>query len=298
MSQEVAKTVEAPPARSWVDLPPARVAGWYPDPAGSVRRRWWDGIVWTFYVEDHGEVQWDPVPLPRPPEPPGLPGIGIAAAGYVVGIVLGIAMAVLMWALGDPGGRPAALVASQLGLWSGFLGACWLVSHRRGTGSMSRDFGFRFRAVDVGFGFAGSLVARIVAGFATIPIAFAFRNTSQPTRDVFDRVAIGAGGWIVIILITCVGAPLIEELFFRGLIQTRLVGRWGAVKGIGVTSLLFGAAHLTGWQGPITFAYAWAIAAAGVVLGTVRYLTGRLGTSIAVHMFFNAQVILLLALLG
>jgi membrane protease YdiL (CAAX protease family) len=285
-------------APSWVDSPPPPAPGWYPDPAGRPQRRWWDGAGWGWYVEHHGEVQWDPLEAKPAAEPPGIPGVGIAIAGYVVGIVLSIAMAVLMWALGHPGGRWADLLASELGLWSGFVGACLLVSRKRGAGSLSRDFGLRVRPVDPGFGCAGSIVARMLAGFAIIPFAFAFRDSSESIRDAYDRVAIGGVGWLVLIFVTCVGAPLVEELFFRGLVQTRLVGRWGAVKGIGVTSLLFGAAHLTNWQGPITFVSAWAIAAAGVVLGTVRYLTGRLGTSIAVHVFFNAQVMVLLALFG
>jgi membrane protease YdiL (CAAX protease family) len=97
--------------------------------------------------------------------------------------------------------------------------------------------------------------------------------------------------------VVCVGAPIIEELFFRGLIQTRLVGRFGTVAGIGITSVLFGAAHLIGWAGPISLVYALSIAGAGVALGTMRHLTGRLGTSMMAHSFFNAQALLALALL-
>jgi membrane protease YdiL (CAAX protease family) len=113
---------------------------------------------------------------------------------------------------------------------------------------------------------------------------------------VFGRPP-GVVGWVALVLVVCVGAPVVEELFFRGLLQTRLVGRLGVVWGIVVTSVLFGAAHLIGWVGPITFVYATSIAAAGLVLGTLRHLTGRLGTSIAAHCIFNAQALILLALL-
>jgi membrane protease YdiL (CAAX protease family) len=90
---------------------------------------------------------------------------------------------------------------------------------------------------------------------------------------------------------------LVEELFFRGLVQTRLVERFGPFAGIAVASLLFGAAHLTAWNGWRTFVYAWAVAAGGVVLGLLRYLTGRLGPGIVAHAFFNAQAMLAVALL-
>jgi membrane protease YdiL (CAAX protease family) len=62
-----------------------------------------------------------------------------------------------------------------------------------------------------------------------------------------------------------------------------------------VTSVLFGAAHLIGWAGSISLVYALAIAGAGVALGTMRHLTGRLGTSMMTHSFFNAQALIILA---
>jgi membrane protease YdiL (CAAX protease family) len=286
------------PVGSWVSVAPLPGQGWYPDPEGMAQRRWWDGTAWTWYVESNGAVQWDPLEIERAPEPAGVPGLGIATVGYLVANALAIAALVVLWALDHPGGKATALAVSEVGLWSGLLGACLIASKKRGTGSFTSDFGLRIRPIDVAFGLGGSLAARLMSGSAVLPLQYFFRNTSQPTRDVFNREATSPAAWTVLIIVTCVGAPIVEELFFRGLVQTRLIGRWGPVKGIAVTSLLFGAAHLTGWQGPITFANAWAIAAAGVALGTARYLTGRLGTSMMVHFFFNAQVILLLAIWG
>jgi membrane protease YdiL (CAAX protease family) len=154
------------------------------------------------------------------------------------------------------------VVVSQLGLWIGLFAACLLVSRRRGTGSVLRDFDFRFRWVDLGYGLAGAVAGRLVSA------AFA-----------------------------CIGAPLIEELFFRGLLQTRLVGRFGVVPGIAVASLLFGAAHMINWQGIDTFTYAWAIAGGGLVLGVIRHVTGRLGPAIVAHAIFNAIALLAIAFL-
>ena len=31
---------------------PSAAAGWYPDPAGSARSRWWDGTQWTEHYYD------------------------------------------------------------------------------------------------------------------------------------------------------------------------------------------------------------------------------------------------------
>ena len=108
----------------------------------------------------------------------------------------------------------------------------------------------------------------------------------------------GLKAWLVVIVITCVGAPIIEELFFRGLVQTRLVGRLGVAPGIVLASLLFGAAHMINWQGVDTFTYAWAIAGGGLVLGVIRHVSGRLGPGIVAHAIFNAMALLLIQLVS
>ena len=129
-----------------------------------------------------------------------------------------------------------------------------------------------------------------------IPIAVFFQQSNAPDRSVFDRVSEGPADWIALVAIVCIGAPLIEELFFRGLMQPRIVERVGAARGIPITALLFGAAHMVAWQGSITIVLALSIAGAGLVLGLIRHQTGRLGTATWAHTFFNVQAVLLGAL--
>src|SRR5215510_8211309 len=112
--------------------PPA--AGWYADPFARFAHRYWDGAGWTAYARN-GEVQWDPEPLePVTPVDPGLRGLGIAAAGAVVSVVLALGFPVLFGADDDIAG----VLLSSLGLWTGLIGTCLIVSHRRGTGSLVR----------------------------------------------------------------------------------------------------------------------------------------------------------------
>jgi hypothetical protein len=275
-------------------------AGWHPDPFARLAFRWWDGEQWTAYAAAADRaVQWDPGPLEAVVEAsPGLPGVVTAFVGYGVAVALSIGIVAALVALDRPGGRPAALVLSELGLWGGLIGACVLVSRRRGTGSLIRDFDFRFRWIDLGFGLAGAVAGRLVSAAMVAPVPVASRRLRDLDRSIFRDATHGTTAWIVLIAVTCIGAPLVEELFFRGLLQTRLIGRFGVVPGIVGASLLFGAAHMIAWQGVDTFVYAWAVAGGGLVLGTMRYLTGRLGPGIVAHAIFNGMAMLAIALLS
>lgn len=277
---------------------PPSLPGWYPDPFGRFRTRWWDGQRWTAYAAD-GEVRWDATSLRearrRPATPPG---IGAAVVGFACGVGLSLAGSAAL-ASGGQDGRAAELLVGSLGLWLGLTSACVYVSRRRGTGSLRRDFSLSFRWRDLGFGLAGSVVARMlaIAAVAPIPLPLPTRRIGEPEREVFEGAVDTGLALAVLVLVTCIGAPLFEELFFRGLLQGRLETRLGVAPGIALTSLLFGAAHLIAWQGPVTLVYAWAVAASGAVLGLMRHVSGQLGAPMAAHAFFNAQVMVIVVLL-
>jgi membrane protease YdiL (CAAX protease family) len=281
-------------------LDAVRSEGWYPDPFGRLATRWWDGAAWTAYAAHVDQaVQWDPDPLGEDePVSPGLPGIVTGLIGAVLAVGLSVAAVGVLVFFDRPGGDATATIVSQLGLWTGLIATCALVSRRRGTGSLLRDFGFRFRWADIGFGFAGAIAGRVVSAAFAAPLPVSARRLRDIDDSAFVDDPHGLVAWVILIVITRVGAPLVEELFFRGLLQSRLVGRYGAVTGIGVASLLFGAAHLINWQGVDTFVYAWAIAGGGIVLGLLYHLTGRLGPAIMAHAFFNAMAMLAIALLA
>jgi membrane protease YdiL (CAAX protease family) len=281
-------------------LDAGRAEGWYPDPFERLATRWWDGVAWTAYAAQADQaVQWDPDPLGEDqPVSPGLPGIVTGLVGYALAVGLSVAAVGVLILFDRPGGDATATVVSQLGLWTGLVAACALVSRRRGTGSLLRDFGFRFRWSDIGFGFAGAIAGRVVSAAFAAPLPVSARRLRDIDDSAFVDDPHGLAAWTLLIVITCVGAPLVEELFFRGLLQKRLVGRYGAAVGIGIASLLFGAAHLINWQGVDTFVYAWAIAGGGIVLGLLYHLTGRLGPAIMAHAFFNAMAMLAIALLA
>lgn len=225
-----------------------------------------------------------------------MPGIVTAFVAFALGAAG--AFAVGLFVSSSDRNRATEIVVTSLALWLPLVVACVVVSKRRGTGSLGDDYGFRFRWSDLGIGLAGSVAGRLLAAVFVAPVPLPSRSLNDLDESRFGESIEGGAAWLALVLVTCVGAPLVEELFFRGLVQARLVGRYGPVVGIAVASLLFGSAHLMAWQGTWTFAYAWAVTGGGVVLGTIFHLSRRLGPAIAAHAFFNAQAMLALAVLG
>jgi membrane protease YdiL (CAAX protease family) len=112
----------------------------------------------------------------------------------------------------------------------------------------------------------------------------------------FDKLLSDTASRIGIALFGVTLGPIIEELLFRGFLQPVLVDSMGALPGILVTSLLFGAMHLTQnaniWQSGVL------ITLVGFVLGVVRHISGSTRASAITHISYNALPFLALVLSG
>jgi membrane protease YdiL (CAAX protease family) len=285
-------TTELAPAAAF---PP----NWYPDPWGVAPWRWWDGAQWTPVIYGPYGVAW-PIPprVPRPfvPKGPGIKGGGVAAIGAGVGLAGSIAVAVA-YAIGDPGGfsvdDPWYLLASQLALWAGFLGAVVVASRKNGTRNLRADYGLSWPGPkDFGLGLVGAVVGRILPLLVLITIVLAGKGFGSPSAaapKILGDVPSGTAGWVILVALTVVGAPFVEELFFRGLLQGAFTRRVGAVPALFTTALIFSFAHVLneGLFAPfVLFPMA-------VVLGYLRLRTGRLAAGMVAHALFNASVFLL-----
>jgi hypothetical protein len=278
-------------------------AGWYPNPDSGGGLRYWNGRQWTEFTHGPppGVEPTVAAASPQPatetieaPEPPR--GVGIAILGFALGAGGGIGAIAALDAAGNPGGDVVELIVSLAVLWAGLLGAVFYVSRRRGTGSLRRDFGWGFRGQDVGIGALGAIIGRSTTVVVAIPLYAAFHDLLRNPSVGLPVDKLTGGLFATYAVTACIGAPIVEELYFRGLIQSRLVWRFGTTRGIGVTSAMFGSAHLIGWQGPASLLAATAIGAGGVVLGYLRNRTGRLGTSQVAHALFNAFAVLLIGI--
>ena len=189
----------------------------------------------------------------------------------------------------------ATTAAGLAGMWGAYLLTWRVTSNRRGSGRPVEDIGLHISGwKDVGLG----ALAGLVTTFVLVNFVYAVLEAvgvigsgdldrlDDPARELGD-LAHGAS-FLVLVLLVGIGAPIVEEIFFRGLLQPAAVRRFGPVGGVMFTAVFFGAAHLQALQFP-------ALAVFGLVLGTLAHRTGRLGPGIVAHIVFNGITLAALA---
>ena len=234
-----------------------------------------------------------------------------AAIGFLIGQVVAlIAISVAAGVTGN-GSRitaienlsapPAWYIASGLvGLWVGFALGPVLASRVRGTRDLVADLGIVFRPVDL-WGIAIGIGGQLLVTLIYLPFQSHLHDFNAPTTKLTG----GAHGttFLVISVLTVVGAPFFEELFFRGLLFRGLLGLVGGsgwrvrtgvarvvIVGLAVVAdgALFGLAHgeLEQLAGLAVF---------GCILAYVAFRTGRLGMNMVSHATFNLVAVLAIA---
>lgn len=220
-------------------------------------------------------------------------GTGDAAIGWIVAqggglLAFGLVMVLSGSSEADLDDLSLGWVAvAQLGLWAGLLGIPIVATTFKGNGVV-RDLGLRLKAVDPLVGFGVGIVTQLVL----IPLLYwplfsifdiDLDRLEQPARDLTDR-ATDPVGVALLVLIVGIGAPIVEEVFYRGLLQRALANRFGVWPGIVGSAVIFGASHFQLLQLP-------ALVVLGVVLGYVTHRTGRLGPAIFAHVVFNMTTV-------
>ena len=220
-------------------------------------------------------------------------GLGHALVGYLVAYLLAVLFGGFYAAFtgleeGDP--RTLGLaIASLIGLWVGMGGAVCIAA--RTPDRLRPEFGLDVRWGDVPIGAAIGVASQLVL-VRLLYLPFELRDPDlgkrleEPAKEL-TGLARGPGFIVLAILIT-VGAPLVEELFFRGLLQRSLRRRLAAPGAVALSAIAFGLAHYQPLQllGLVGF---------GVVLGVMAERYGRLGPGIVAHMAFNLVTVIALA---
>ncbi len=167
----------------------------------------------------------------------------------------------------------------------------WIHSHRRGF-TIAQDWHFRSELPgDLAAGVLMAIGCFGGAQVATLGTAWVvgLKNTDDASNtDIL--VDNQDSPWIIgIILLVVVGAPLAEELLFRGFLLRTLQRRFGSIFAIVVSSLVFAIPHWqadASWQETIVLLSALAVV--GLVLAIGAVVTDRLGPAIIAHFLFNA----------
>ena len=184
----------------------------------------------------------------------------------------------------DPLPIPVLAIA-MVGSWSVYGIAVWAASWRLGTGDARNDVGLAFRTSDligVPSGVAIQLIAIpliYVPLRALWPTTFDDASLQRNATDLVDR----AGGFsiVVLALLVVVGAPLVEEIVYRGLLQRSVTTSTTPVAGWLTTAAVFTIVHFRPVEYP-------GLAVFALIVGAAAMRTRRLGLPIAIHIGFNA----------
>jgi membrane protease YdiL (CAAX protease family) len=214
---------------------------------------------------------------------------------YLTAVVVSVAvMSISGTSSNDATDSPTTwvLTLSALGLWLPFVFMLRWVARRADT-DFRQYFGMRFAKTDwlgIPFGIFCQVVLMNVVNW---PLNKWFPNTFNPQRietRARDMVDAADGAWfIVLFLIVVVGAPLVEELVYRGFIQGGLQTQLGSTWALIIAAAWFTVVHLEPIEFPGLFAFA-------IVLGLCYKRTQRIGLSVVTHLAFNATGLLLVAL--
>ena len=169
----------------------------------------------------------------------------------------------------------------QLPLWLCLGGLPVWFAVTKGKGVVA-DLGLRMKAIDVPIGLAIGVACQLLM----VPLVYLIlrpllgvEDVSAAARELTDR-ATDPLSIVLVFLIVGIGAPIAEEIYFRGMAQ-RIFGRrlkpgWAILA----AAAFFAATHLQPLQFPALLVF-------GVILGVLAWRSGRLGPAIWAHLGFN-----------
>ncbi len=235
----------------------------------------------------------DPAERRVPADEPARWGIRDAIVGTLLALFIPSLVGVVILVAIDRTVDDLSLVDQillQIPLWLVLFGVCWWVTMYRGRRSLDLDFGLRMEWVDVPVGLVIGVVLQVALAVA---LAAVYRlvgvdadNVGESAKELTQR-AVGPGGVVVALVLFAGVAPIVEELFYRGLWLGALrqhLAWWGALV---VNAALFATIHFQPYDFPALFVV-------GLVLAGLTTRSGRLGPAIWTHVGFNATALIVL----
>ncbi len=213
-------------------------------------------------------------------------GLGSDAGRTVMQVVTGQALSDHRIPLG-------VAMLMNIPLWACLIGGP-LLARRNGL-DWRRDLGWSMKTRDIPIGLAVGVLTQIVlVPVLYVPIFWLIgqRDVGEAARALtaaadtpFDIVAL--------VLLTGVGAPIAEEILFRGVLHrgiSDMMSDWGnagVALAVTASSAVFAASHIQLLQFPALMMF-------GAIAALTMHRTGRLGSSIWVHVGFNLTTVVVL----
>lgn len=259
-------------------------------------------------------------------------GLGAAVVGLVSGWLIST-VAVNLWPHQGGAARSPSLFTQDLlnltGLWIGLVlavvfarrlsrfrtavpDAQLTVSAARSApggprsghfAEMRVDYGIAIRPVDLVVGIVAGLAGQyLLTPLLELPllpfVPHLFTRLNAPANSLTHDIT--GAHFLILGVFVCLGSPLVEELYFRGLVLRALLGRFaeatltrsratlGIVLPVLADGIFFGLVHFE----PLELL---ALAGFGVLLALLAWSTGRLGPGVIAHVTFNSVTFIALS---
>lgn len=125
----------------------------------------------------------------------------------------------------------------------------------------------------------------LALSWALQQVYFSLVPVPAESLNPFQHVTASPVGRLTIAVLAVGIAPVLEEFFFRGLIQRSLERRWGPAAGIAGAAGLFAAMHVLPWIFPLHFFL-------GLAFGFAVYASRSIWTGVVLHAANNAVALI------
>ncbi|MBM3688930.1 MAG: CPBP family intramembrane metalloprotease [Actinobacteria bacterium] len=240
-----------------------------------------------------------PVPRVRPPaDYPGCPttvdlalraGLSLRAprwgiVDFLISLLGFVILSVPIVLIGESVDLPLSMIVilGTVVPWIALGGWPLITTWFKGNGPRI-DLGLRLTWGDLGWGVLGGFAALIIGGVIAVGLQALIPDLNSAAAEVGEELKADSSIAVMAIFALCIGigAPIVEELAFRGL-------GYGALRKRGVptlwviviTTVVFSLFHLELTRIPI-------LLASGAILGILRWRTRGLGAPIVAHAVNN-----------
>jgi membrane protease YdiL (CAAX protease family) len=221
-------------------------------------------------------------------------GTVVVIASLLASIVLA-SVAVQIWSYFSHGPLfihgdlvPQGELADLIGVWVGMLAGAFFFAFLSKT-SLINLVGLRFKPIDAIFFIIGIACQILLVNILYFPFEKLIHGlTKQINQTAISETKLLSGAWLIILGFCIVLiAPIVEEIFFRGIVLHWAQDITGTkVKAALLSSALFAIMHFVPIEIPALFAL-------GMILSYLQMRFNRLGPCIAVHVGFNFLAIVL-----